>query len=59
VQNIYRIVEIPEDIRLELPVNYFWVTLSQLVELLDIDELSIDTRSLLSRLVVGLALERS
>ena len=51
LQNIQKVVELPEGTHLDLPINYIWVTLWQLMDFQSTSMLNIDSRSLLARLI--------
>jgi oxidase EvaA len=52
VENEYRLVQIDESLRLELPDNYLWLTLRQINELLRYGLVNVEARSLLACLNV-------
>lgn len=53
VQNLHKVIEIPEDFQLELPTNFVWVTMNQLMRFQRNSALNIDARSMLARLVAS------
>lgn len=48
IQNRNMIVEIPETIKLDLPVNYAWMTLAQMKEFMRYGKFNIEARSIIS-----------